>query len=179
MKKAKNLKLIKKAIRTIPDYPKKGIMFRDVTSLLSNSIAFKASCDELYQRYKDYDIDLVVGIESRGFIFGSVLAYNLGVGFVPIRKKGKLPGKTIKECYELEYGKDCIEIHEDAIKKGDKVLIIDDLIATGGSARAAIKLVERLKGEVVEACFLIELPDLNGREKLKNHKVFSMVEFKG
>ncbi|NQV08243.1 adenine phosphoribosyltransferase [Candidatus Woesearchaeota archaeon] len=170
---------LKETIRTIPDWPKKGIMFRDITTLLQNGGAFKQCCDELYERYKDKKIDAIVGIESRGFIFGSVLAHKLGISFVPIRKPGKLPSETIKQEYELEYGKDVIEIHKDAIKAGDKVLIVDDLIATGGSMAAAVSLVKKLEGDIVECCFVIELPDLNGREKLKGQNIFSMMKFEG
>ena len=170
---------LKKHIRTIPHWPIKGVMFRDITTLLQSPEAFRQSCDELYNRYKNKKIDVVVGIESRGFIFGAVLAYKLGVSFVPIRKKGKLPHKTVSHTYQKEYGPDTIEIHEDAIKKGDMVLIIDDLIATGGTVAAAIKLVEKLGGVVEELAFIIELPELKGREKIKGYKVFTMVEFEG
>jgi adenine phosphoribosyltransferase len=170
---------LKDKIRTIPDFPVKGIMFRDITTLLQDPESFRHVCDKLYERYKDKKIDVVVGIESRGFIFGSVLAYKLSVPFVPIRKPGKLPAKTIKEEYELEYGKDAVEIHEDAVKEGDNVLVIDDLIATGGTVCAACRLVEKLKGRIEEIAFIIELPDLKGREKLKGYKVFSMIEFEG
>ena len=170
---------LKKHIRTIPHWPIKGVMFRDITTLLQSPEAFRQSCDELYNRYKNKKIDVVVGIESRGFIFGAVLAYKLGVSFVPIRKKGKLPHKTVSHTYQKEYGPDTIEIHEDAIKKGDRVLIIDDLIATGGTVAAAIKLVEKLGGVVEELAFIIELPELRGREKIKGYKVFTMVEFEG
>ena len=170
---------LKKHIRTIPHWPIKGVMFRDITTLLQSPEAFRQSCDELYKRYKGKKIDVVVGIESRGFIFGAVLDYKLGVSFVPIRKKGKLPHKTVSHTYQKEYGPDTIEIHEDAIKKGDMVLIIDDLIATGGTVAAAIKLVEKLGGVVEELAFIIELPELKGREKIKGYKVFTMVEFEG
>ena len=170
---------LKKLIRAIPDFPKKGIMFRDITTLLQDPKAFKKACDEFYKRYKDKRIDVVVGIESRGFVFGSVLAYLLGVGFVPVRKQGKLPYKTIKEDFELEYGKGTVEMHSDAIKKGQRVLIVDDLIATGGTSKAAINLVEKLGGKVVECCFVVGLPELKGVEKLKGHPVFTLVEFKG
>jgi adenine phosphoribosyltransferase len=170
---------IKSKIRTVPDFPIKGIMFRDITTLLQDKEGFREVCNKLYERYKDKKIDAVVGIESRGFIFGSVLAYLLNVGFVPIRKPGKLPFKTIKEEYQLEYGKDAVEIHEDAIKENDRVLIIDDLIATGGTIMAAAKLVEKLGGKVVELAFVVELPDLKGREKLKEYEIYSMVEFEG
>lgn len=180
MSKKKNSKdYIKESIRTIPHFPKQGIMFRDITTLLQNPEAFKKTCNELYKRYKNKNIDVVVGIESRGFVFGAVLAYILGVGFVPVRKPGKLPYKTIKEEYELEYGKNVIEIHEDAIKKGQKVLIVDDLVATAGTAKAAIKLVERLGGKIVECCFVVELPELKGRQKLEGYPVFNLVEFEG
>lgn len=170
---------LKDKIRTIPNFPIKGVMFRDITTLLQDGNAFKKACDELYERYKNRKIDVVVGIESRGFIFGSVLAYKLRVGFVPVRKPGKLPYKTIKEEYELEYGKDAMEIHEDAINEGNNVLIIDDLIATGGTVCAACKLVEKLKGKVEEVAFVIELPDLKGREKIKGYKIFTMMDFEG
>ncbi|MBS3126496.1 adenine phosphoribosyltransferase [Candidatus Woesearchaeota archaeon] len=170
---------LKGKIRTVPHWPIKGVMFRDITTLLQDPEAFKHACDELYDRYKDEKIDVVVGIESRGFIFGAVLAYKLGVSFVPIRKKGKLPHKTISEEYTLEYGKNTIEIHEDAIKKGERVLLVDDLLATAGTSAAAIRLIEKLGGKIVEATFLIDLPDLKGREKLKGYKVFSLMSFEG
>ncbi|MAG38465.1 adenine phosphoribosyltransferase [Candidatus Woesearchaeota archaeon] len=170
---------LKKAIRTIPDWPKPGIMFRDITTLLENPEAFKQCCDELYERYKDKDIDVITGIESRGFVFGSVLAYKLKKKFVLIRKPGKLPGEIVKEEYSLEYGTDTIEMHKDSIKKGDKVLIIDDLIATGGTVSAAVNLVKKLRGEVIECAFVIELPDLKGIDKLKEEKVFTMIKFEG
>ena len=170
---------LKSKIRTVPHWPVEGVMFRDITTLLQDGEAFKQACDELYKRYKNMKIDIVVGIESRGFIFGSVLAYKLGVGFVPIRKPGKLPYKTISEEYEKEYGKDKIIIHADAIKKGDKVLLVDDLIATGGTCSAAVRLIEKLGGELVECAFLIDLPDLKGRDKLKGYKVFTMMAFEG
>ena len=170
---------IKEKIRTVPHWPVDGVMFRDITTLLQDGGAFKHVCDELYDRYKNMKVDLIVGIESRGFIFGAVLAYKLGIGFVPIRKPGKLPYKTISEEFEKEYGKDKMEIHDDAIKKGDKVIVIDDLIATGGTISAATSLVEKLGGEVVECAFVIDLPDLNGKEKLKGYKIFTMMEFEG
>ena len=170
---------IKEKIRTVSHWPIEGVMFRDITTLLQDGEAFKHVCDELYGRYKDEKIDVVVGIESRGFIFGAVLAYKLGIGFVPIRKPGKLPHKTISAEFEKEYGKDKMEIHEDAIKKGEKVLVVDDLLATAGTSSASIKLVEELGGEVVECAFIIDLPDLNGRDKLKGYKVFSLLSFEG
>ncbi len=170
---------LKSKIRTVPHWPIEGVMFRDITTLLQDGPAFKEACDALYNRYKNMNIDVVAGIESRGFIFGAILAYKLGVGFVPIRKAGKLPSKTISQEYSLEYGTNKIEVHADAIKKGQRVLVIDDLIATGGTVNAAIKLVEQLGGIIVECAFLIGLPDLKGHEKLKGHKLFTMMEFEG
>ena len=170
---------LKSKIRTVPDWPKKGIMFRDITTLLQDKEAFKYAMDKFYERYKDKEIDIVVCIESRGFIFGAALAYLLGVSFVPVRKEGKLPHKTMKQEYALEYGNAIVEIHTDAIKQGQKVLICDDLIATGGTVSATIKLVELLGGKVVECAFLVELPDLKGREKLKGYNMFSLIEFEG
>jgi adenine phosphoribosyltransferase len=182
MSKKKNSKDdIKESIRTIPHFPKQGIMFRDITTLLQNPEAFKKTCNELYKRYKNKNIDVVVGIESRGFVFGAVLAYMLGVGFVPVRKPGKLPHKTIKEEYELEYGKDAVEMHADAIKKGQNVVIVDDLVATAGTCVATAKLVKKLGGNIIECCFVIELPELKGKEKLEmlGHRIFSLVSFEG
>ncbi|MDP7416717.1 MAG: adenine phosphoribosyltransferase [Desulfobacterales bacterium] len=170
---------LKETIRTVPHWPIKGVMFRDITTLLQNPEAFRSTCDRFYDRYKEMEIDKVVGIDARGFIFGAVLAYRLNVGFVPIRKKGKLPHKTIKAEYTLEYGKNIIEMHEDAIEKGEKVLIWDDLIATGGTVLAATKLVEKLGGEIVECAFLVELPDLKGREKIKAYNIFTLTSFEG
>ena len=170
---------LKAMIRTIPNFPKKGIMFRDITTILQNKEGFRYVIDKFYGRYKGKNVDVVVGIESRGFIFGSVLAYKLGCSFVPIRKEGKLPHKTKKQEYSLEYGTATIEIHEDGIKKGQNVLIVDDLLATGGTLLAAIKLVELLGGKVLECALVVELPELKGREKLKEYNVFSLVEFEG
>ena len=172
---------IKSRIRTVKHYPKEGIMFRDFTTLLQDSVGFRISIDELHNRYKDMEIDKVAGIESRGFVMGAPLAYLLGVGFVPIRKQGKLPSEAIGQDYELEYGTDCIEIHTDAINPGEKVLIVDDLIATGGTAEAAVKLVQEMKGEIVECCFVIDLPDIGGRARLEamGQKVFAQCEFEG
>ncbi len=172
---------IKSRIRTVKDWPKKGIMFRDITTLLKDPVGLQLTIDDFVKRYKDKDIDVVVGIDSRGFILGGALAYLLGKGFVPIRKKGKLPADTEKQEYELEYGTDTIEIHKDAIQKGQKVLIIDDLIATAGTMAAAINLVEKLGGKVVECAVIVELPDLHGREKIerKGHKLHSLVQFEG
>jgi adenine phosphoribosyltransferase len=172
---------IKQKIRTVPHWPKQGIMFRDITTLLKDSEGFNLTIDMLVERYKDMKIDIVAGIESRGFITGSVLAHRLGVGFVPIRKPGKLPAQTVSEEYELEYGKDRIEVHTDAIQKGDQVLLVDDLVATGGTALAACNLITKLGGEVVECSFIIDLIDIGGKKKLTNagFKVFSLVEFEG
>ena len=170
---------IKQSIRTVPDWPIKGIMFRDITTLMADPVAFKETCDRLYQRYKDEKIDKVVGIDARGFIFGSVLAYQLGVGFVPIRKKGKLPYKTFEAEYELEYGSAVVEIHQDAIAKGERVLLVDDLMATGGTMAAAIELVEKLGGNIVECAFIVELPDLGGRQKRGTVKPESWVVLPG
>jgi len=170
-------KSIKSKIRTVPHWPKEGIMFRDITTLLKDPQGFKETIDLLHKRYADKKIDIVIGIESRGFIFGAPLAYLLGCGFVPIRKPGKLPAACESEEYTLEYGKDKIEIHKDAIKKGERVLIVDDLIATAGTASAARNLVKKLGGELVECAFIVELVDLKGRDKLKGENVYSVVEF--
>ncbi len=170
---------LKKMIRTIPDFPKAGIMFRDITTLIKNPDGFKKTIDHLTERYRDKGIDVIAGIESRGFIIGAPMAYNLGLGFVPIRKPGKLPGDTIQEEYTLEYGTGTLEIHTDAIAKGAKVLIVDDLIATGGTAKASVRLVEKLGGVVAAICFVIDLPDLGGTSLLEGYAVYSMVEFEG
>ncbi len=170
---------IKAKIRTIPHWPKQNIMFRDITTLLKSPEGLKETIDCLYERYKDKDIDLVVGIEARGFILGAPLAYLLGCGFVPVRKPGKLPAECVSEEYDLEYGTDKIEIHKDAIKKGDRVLIVDDLLATGGTINAARNLVKKLHGEIVELAVIIELPELHGRQKIKGEKIFSLVTFEG
>lgn len=174
---------IKSRIRTVPDYPKKGIMFRDITTLIKDPVGFRLVIDNLTQRYIEGNVkfDVIVGIESRGFIIGGALAYTLGKGFVPIRKKGKLPAEKISHEYELEYGTDIIEIHKDAIKKGTKVLLIDDLLATGGTALASAALIEKLGGAVSEMAFIVNLPDVGGRKKLesKGYKVFALTEFEG
>ena len=172
---------IKSHIRTIKNYPIKGVMFRDITTLLNNSGGFRAAIDEFVNRYKDIKIDKIVAIESRGFLIGAPLAYLLNVGLVLIRKPGKLPSKTIDQDYELEYGTDRIEVHTDAINKGEKVLIVDDLIATGGTAEATVKLVKKMHGEIIECCFVIDLPDIGGRARLENmgQKVFTLCEFEG
>ena len=166
-------------IRTIPHWPVEGVMFRDITTLVKDPEAFQYTCDLLYDRYKDMKIDKVVSIDARGFIFGAVLAYKLGVGMVLVRKKGKLPPETIQQEYTLEYGTNVVEIGKHGIQKGDRVLIVDDLIATGGNRSAAAKLVEALGGEVIECAFVIELADLKGREKLKGYKIFKLCEFEG
>ena len=170
---------IKSKVRSIPNWPIKGVIFRDITTLLQDPKAFKAICSIFYSRYVNEKVDKIVGIDARGFLFGSVLAYELEIGFVPIRKKGKLPYKTISESYTLEYGQETIEIHEDAITRGDRVVIIDDLMATGGTIAASAALVEKLGGDILECAFVIELPDLKGREKMENRNCFSIIEFEG
>jgi len=168
---------IKSLIRDVPDFPKKGILFRDITTLIKNPEGLKLTIDILYEIFKDKKIDYVAGIESRGFIFGMPLAYKLGCGFVPVRKPNKLPCEVISEEYDLEYGKDKIEIHKDSLKKGDRVLIVDDLLATGGTAAAAAKLISKL-ADVVGIAFAIELTDLKGREKLpKNIEIVSLAKY--
>ena len=172
---------IKSLIRTVPHYPKQGVMFRDITTLFKDPVGFKLTINELVHRYAGVKIDKVAGIESRGFIIGAALAFQLGVGFVPIRKKGKLPAETVGHDYELEYGVDRVEMHVDAVSKGERVLLVDDLIATGGTAGAACKLIESMGGKIVECCFVIDLPDLGGRARLEKlgHKVFALCEFEG
>ena len=166
-----------KLIRSIPDFPIKGILFRDITTLLQNPQAFRQVIDTLAQKYVGQQIDKVVAIESRGFILGAPLAYRLGAGFVPIRKPGKLPAETIRVDYSLEYGTNSLEIHVDAITPGQRILIADDLLATGGSAKAAVDLVERLGGIVIGLAFLIELEELNGIKKLEGYDVSSLIKF--
>lgn len=174
---------IKTRIRTVPDYPKKGIMFRDITTLIKDPVGFHLVIDNLTQRYLTGDIsfDIIVGIEARGFIMGGALSYTLGKGFVPIRKSGKLPSDVETQEYALEYGTDTIEIHKDAFKKGSKILVVDDLLATGGTALAAASLIEKLGGEVVELAFIVNLPDVGGEKKLadKGYKIYSLTEFEG
>ena len=167
---------LKTKIRDIQDFPKKGILFKDLTPMLSDAQSFAKAVDMLAQRYEDQKIDLVVGVEARGFIIGSALAYRLGAGVILIRKPGKLPYKTHHTIYELEYGTDQLEIHQDAIQPGQKVVIADDLLATGGTMRAAVDLVDKFHGEIVECAFLVELAFLKGREKL-NNPVFSLMQF--
>jgi len=175
----KSCEYIKSKVRSIPDWPIKGVIFRDITTLLQDPTAHREISRIFYNRYANKNIEKIVGIDARGFLFGSVLAYNLDVGFIPIRKKGKLPYKTIGESYSLEYGQETIEIHEDALTSGERVVIIDDLMATGGTIGAAVNLVEKLGGDIVECAFVVELPDLNGKAKLGNRKVFSIIEFEG
>jgi adenine phosphoribosyltransferase len=170
---------IKSKIRTVPNFPKEGIMFRDITTLIADKEGLNEVMDIFYERYKDKNIDVIAGIESRGFIFGSALAHKMGVGLVLIRKPGKLPFETISQEYDLEYGKDKIEIHKDAIKEGDNVLVIDDLLATGGTMCAACNLVEKLGGKIVECGFVIGLPELKGHEKLSKWPSYSITEFEG
>jgi len=168
---------LKQKIRNVQDFPKPGIGFKDITTLIKDAAAFKQSIDTIANQYNPDDIDVIVGIESRGFIFGAALAYKWGKGFVPVRKPGKLPAETIREEYQLEYGSDAVEIHKDAITPGQRVLIIDDLLATGGTVAAAAKLVERLSGNIMGICFLIELSFLKGREKLKRYNVHALIDF--
>lgn len=165
------------AIRNVPDFPKKGIVFRDITTLLKDPKAFKQATEIFCEHYRNRQIDKIVCIESRGFIVGAAIALELGIGFVPIRKKGKLPATTLKQEYALEYGTDSIEIHVDAIQAGENVLIHDDLLATGGTIEAACKLVRGLGGNIVGLSFLIELSFLHGREKLKGHDIFSIIQY--
>lgn len=173
------MKSVESYVRSIPDFPEPGIIFRDVTSVLQDPDGLKLSIDGIMDLLKDTDFDVVVGPESRGFIFGVPVAYNLGKAFVPVRKKGKLPCETVEMAYDLEYGQAVIEMHKDSIKPGQKVVIIDDLMATGGTVEAIIKLVEQLGGEVVKICFLMELAGLNGRKKLDGYDVASVIRYEG
>ena len=168
---------LKKCIRDIPDFPKQGIIFKDISTLLKDSGALRQSIDILTEQFKDKKIDQVVAVESRGFIFGATLAYQLNAGFVPIRKKGKLPYKTQSITYSLEYGTDTLEIHEDALKPGTRVLIVDDLLATGGTVKAVTDLLKRQQAEIVGVAFLVELKFLNGKEKLKDYPIYSVIQF--
>ncbi len=172
-------KELKETIRDIPDFPKKGIVFKDITTILKDGDKFKKSVDILTSRYKNKKIDKVVCIEARGFVFGAAIAYKLGAGLILVRKKGKLPYKTYSVTYDLEYGTDTLEMHKDSIKRNDNILIVDDLLATGGTASAVVDLVKKLKGNLIEICFLIELTFLKGREKLKpkRYPVFSLIKF--
>ena len=172
---------IKSKIRTVENYPIEGIMYRDITTLFNDPEGLRETIDLFSDRYKDIKLDKIVAIESRGFLIGAPLAYLLNVGLVLIRKPGKLPAKTFKQDYTLEYGVDQIEIHADAIKEGERVLIVDDLIATGGTVEAAVKLVHKMKAEIIKCCFIIDLPDIGGRKKLESmgQNVFSLCEFEG
>lgn len=172
---------LKALVRTIPDYPKPGIMFRDITTLLGNAIGFREAVRRLAEPFEGADIQAVIGIEARGFILGGAVADRLGTGFIPIRKKGKLPWKAIGQDYELEYGTDVIEMHEDALTRGERVLVVDDLIATGGTAAAAVKLLRRAGAEVVGAAFIVDLPDLGGLLRLEQAKVrcHALIAFEG
>jgi adenine phosphoribosyltransferase len=169
------------AIRTIPDYPKPGILFRDITTLLGDARAFRRAVDELVQPFAGLKIDKVAGIEARGFILGGAVAHQLSAGFIPLRKKGKLPHKTVSVEYALEYGVDAMEMHHDAVKPGERVLLLDDLIATGGTAEAAVKLLRGGGAEIVAACFVVDLPDLKGADRLRamGVEVFTLVPFEG
>ncbi len=173
------MKKVEDYIRTIPDFPEPGIMFRDITTVLEDGEGFKLAIDELKKKIQDIDFDVVAGAESRGFIFGAPLAYAFGKPFVLVRKKGKLPCETVEESYDLEYGSATVEMHKDSIKPGQKVVLVDDLIATGGTMEASCKLVEKLGGEVAKCLFLIELSGLNGREKLAKYDVDSVVVYEG
>ncbi|MGL4581028.1 MAG: adenine phosphoribosyltransferase [Shewanella xiamenensis] len=175
------LSLIKQSIKTIPNYPKEGILFRDVTSLLENAAAYKATIDLLVEHYRNKGFTKIVGTEARGFLFGAPLALELGIGFVPVRKPGKLPRATISQSYELEYGHDSLEIHTDAITANDKVLVVDDLLATGGTIEATVKLIRQLGGEVQDAAFVISLPDLGGEGRLTalGLELVKLCEFEG
>ncbi len=170
---------IKEKIRTIPDWPIEGVMFRDIVPLMQDPKAFRETCDLFYERYKDQAIDKVAGIDARGFIFAGVLAYSLGVGLIPVRKKGKLPPETISEKYDLEYGSATVEVARGAIVPGERILMLDDLLATGGTMMAATRLVSRLGGRIVECAFIVELPDLRGRQKIQDYSVFALTEFEG
>ena len=168
---------LKQHIRHVPDFPKTGILFYDITTLLRDPEGFRVTVDMLSTQYVNQGIDLVVGIESRGFILGAAVAHRIGAGFVPIRKPGKLPAKALKETYDLEYGKDALEIHEDAIEQGQRILIVDDVLATGGTASAAAKMVKSLAGELHALAFLIELTGLNGKARLPGENVFSVLQY--
>lgn len=173
------MKKVEDYVRSIPDFPEPGIIFRDITSVLQDKEGLRLAIDQMQDFIKDLDFDIVIGTESRGFIFGVPIAYNMNKGFVPVRKKGKLPGETVSMDYDLEYGSATIEMHKDAIKPGQKVVIVDDLIATGGTIEAAIKLIEELGGEVVKAIFLMELKGLKGRDKLKGYDVEAVIQYEG
>lgn len=168
---------LKKVIRTVPNYPKEGILFRDITTVLQDKDALQKSIEEMLKGLEGIDFDYVIGPESRGFIFGMPIAYKLKKGFIPVRKKGKLPAETLSKEYQLEYGSTTVEIHKDALKKGDKVIVVDDLLATGGTCKAVIELIEEIGGEVVNLSFFIELEELKGRKLLENYNINSIVTF--
>jgi len=168
---------LKNIIRNIADFPKKGIQFKDITTLLSDAASFQLAIDLMSQRYLSQKIDAVVAIEARGFILGGAMAYKLGTGFIPVRKAGKLPHKTISVTYDLEYGQDKLEIHEDAMRPKMRILLVDDVLATGGTTSAVLKMLKSLGAEIVECCFLAELTALNGRAQLEGHKYFSLIQF--
>jgi len=172
------MKELKSYIRDIPDFPKKGIIFKDITTLLKDRHAFRRVIDMIVEKFKDKKIDFVLSVEARGFIFGAAVAYRLGAGVVPVRKKGKLPFKTHVVTYDLEYGKDTLEIHQDAFREGTRILIVDDLLATGGTTKAVVELVERMGGKIAGIVFVIELLPLKGREKLKGYRVLSLIKDK-
>ena len=176
-----SLSELKNLVRTIPDFPHAGIQFRDITTLLADAQGLKSVIHHLAARYREQKIDVIAGVEARGFILGAALAYELGIGFVPLRKKGKLPGKTVEQSYSLEYGSAIMEVHEDAFERGSRVLIIDDLMATGGTAECAIHLVEKIGGEVLEVAVVIDLPELAGSQRLKSigHQFFALIDFEG
>ena len=169
--------VLKKCIRNLPDFPKPGILFRDITTLLNNKQAFEKAINILSKKYKQKKVDIVVAAEARGFILAGAVAHKLNAGFVPVRKKGKLPWRTYSSTYSLEYGKDTLEIHRDGLKPGARVLILDDLLATGGTVKAIINLVNQLKGKIIGICFLIELTELKGRQKLRGYPVYSLIKF--
>ena len=175
------MKTVKDYIRTIVDFPHEGIMFRDVTTLFADPRGFRMCIDQMLHPYAGQPIDKVVGLEARGFILGGAIAHQLGTGFVPVRKKGKLPGTTISQDYKLEYGEAIVEIHDDAIEAGERILVVDDLLATGGTAEAGIKLIERLGGDIIGCSFIVDLPELGGRKKLQSMKIDVQVlcEFDG
>ncbi len=179
--KEQQLQLIKESIASIPDYPKEGVLFRDITTLLNNPTAYQATIDLLVEHYKDRGVTKIVGTEARGFLFGAPVALRLGVGFVPVRKKGKLPREVLSMTYALEYGTDTLEIHKDSIQPEDNVLVIDDLLATGGTIEATVKMIKQLGANIVDAAFIISLPDLGGVERLAAEGIhsFSLVEFPG
>ncbi|KAL3835530.1 hypothetical protein ACJIZ3_010266 [Penstemon smallii] len=176
LKSDPRLKAISDAIRVVPNFPKPGIMFQDITTLVSNHKVFKDTIDIFVDRYKDMDISVVAGVESRGFIFAPPIALAIGAKFIPLRKPGKLPGETISEAYELEYGTDCLEMHMDAVEQGERALIIDDLVATGGTLSAAIRLLERVGAKVVECACVIGVPELKGRRRLNGKPLYILVE---